>query len=156
VDALVIPVPPPATPARHAEVYKARRGDTLVKIADRFGVSLDDLHRWNHDRDERGCRSAHSRDGANTSCRATSRDRTSISGSKGVPHMRARIVASKSGNLLLLPPSLHPSCKSRNKAISVLRQERAIGIKARKSGESMKTANATITRASARKIYRSS
>jgi len=47
VDALVVPVAPVATAAR-AEVYKARRGDTLVKIADRFGVSLDELHRWNH------------------------------------------------------------------------------------------------------------
>jgi len=48
VDALVVPVPPPAASITRAEVYKARRGDTLVKIADRFGVSLDDLHRWNH------------------------------------------------------------------------------------------------------------
>jgi membrane-bound lytic murein transglycosylase D len=48
VDALVIPVAPVASPVTHAEVYKARRGDTLVKIADRFGVSLEDLHRWNH------------------------------------------------------------------------------------------------------------
>ena len=48
LDALVIPVPLPSAPASHAEVYKARRGDTLVTIADRFGVSLDDLHRWNH------------------------------------------------------------------------------------------------------------
>jgi membrane-bound lytic murein transglycosylase D len=48
VDALVIPVPLPSAPASHSEVYKARRGDTLVTIADRFGVSLDDLHRWNH------------------------------------------------------------------------------------------------------------
>jgi membrane-bound lytic murein transglycosylase D len=46
VEALVIPVAPIA--AAHTDVYKARRGDTLVKIADRFGVSLDDLHRWNH------------------------------------------------------------------------------------------------------------
>jgi len=48
VDALVVPVPLPSAPATHVEVYKARRGDTLVKIADRFGVSLDDLRRWNH------------------------------------------------------------------------------------------------------------
>jgi len=48
VEALVIPVPLPSAPASHSEVYKARRGDTLVTIADRFGVSLDDLHRWNH------------------------------------------------------------------------------------------------------------
>jgi membrane-bound lytic murein transglycosylase D len=48
VEALVVPVAPPSAPAGHAEIYKAHRGDTLVKIADRFGVSLDDLHRWNH------------------------------------------------------------------------------------------------------------
>ncbi len=48
VEALVVPVPLPSSPASHTEVYKARRGDTLVTIADRFGVSLDDLHRWNH------------------------------------------------------------------------------------------------------------
>ena len=48
VDALVIPVPPPAATITRAETYKARRGDTLVKIADRFGVSIEDLHRWNH------------------------------------------------------------------------------------------------------------
>ncbi len=47
VDALVIPLPLP-TASAHTEIYRARRGDTLVKIADRFGVSLDDLHRWNH------------------------------------------------------------------------------------------------------------
>jgi membrane-bound lytic murein transglycosylase D len=28
-------------------VYTTRRGDTLVSIADRFGVSLDQLRRWN-------------------------------------------------------------------------------------------------------------
>ena len=48
VEALVIPVPLPSAPASHTALYKARRGDTLVTIADRFGVSLDDLHRWNH------------------------------------------------------------------------------------------------------------
>ena len=48
VDALVVPVPPQSAPASHTEIYKARRGDTLVTISDRFGVSLDDLHRWNH------------------------------------------------------------------------------------------------------------
>ncbi|MGC1463059.1 MAG: LysM peptidoglycan-binding domain-containing protein, partial [Terracidiphilus sp.] len=28
-------------------LYTARRGDTLVTIADRFGVSLNQLRRWN-------------------------------------------------------------------------------------------------------------
>jgi membrane-bound lytic murein transglycosylase D len=48
VEALVIPLPLSSSPASHAEVYRTRKGDSLVKIADRFGVSLDDLHRWNH------------------------------------------------------------------------------------------------------------
>lgn len=48
VEAVVVPVPLASAPASHTDVYKARRGDTLVTIADRFGVSLDDLHRWNH------------------------------------------------------------------------------------------------------------
>jgi membrane-bound lytic murein transglycosylase D len=48
IDALVVPVAPPTAPASHADVYRARRGDTLVTIADRFGVSLEDLHHWNH------------------------------------------------------------------------------------------------------------
>ncbi|HEY9125914.1 MAG TPA: transglycosylase SLT domain-containing protein [Acidobacteriaceae bacterium] len=48
VEALVVPVAPPPAVGSRAETYKARRGDTLVKIADRFGVSLEDLRRWNH------------------------------------------------------------------------------------------------------------
>jgi membrane-bound lytic murein transglycosylase D len=28
-------------------MYTARRGDTLITIADRFGVSLNELRRWN-------------------------------------------------------------------------------------------------------------
>ncbi|HEY2861616.1 MAG TPA: transglycosylase SLT domain-containing protein, partial [Terracidiphilus sp.] len=47
VEALVVPVPPAAAPAAHTVLYTARRGDTLVSIADRFGVSLDQLRRWN-------------------------------------------------------------------------------------------------------------
>jgi membrane-bound lytic murein transglycosylase D len=47
VEALVIPVAQFAAPARHTEVYRARKGETLISVADRFGVSLDDLHRWN-------------------------------------------------------------------------------------------------------------
>ena len=47
LDGIVIPLAPVVT-ATHTELYKARRGDTLVTIADRFGVSLDELHRWNH------------------------------------------------------------------------------------------------------------
>jgi membrane-bound lytic murein transglycosylase D len=47
LEALVVPVPPAAAPAAHTVLYTARRGDSLVSIADRFGVSLDQLRRWN-------------------------------------------------------------------------------------------------------------
>ncbi|HTB99030.1 MAG TPA: transglycosylase SLT domain-containing protein [Terracidiphilus sp.] len=47
VEALVVPVPPAATPSR-GMFYTTRRGDTLVSIADRFGVSLTQLRRWNN------------------------------------------------------------------------------------------------------------
>jgi membrane-bound lytic murein transglycosylase D len=43
-DALVIPVAVRAAQER----YRARRGDTLVTVADRFGVSVEDLRAWNH------------------------------------------------------------------------------------------------------------
>ncbi len=48
IEALVVPVPPAATPSMHTLLYTARRGDTLVTIADRFGVSLSQLRRWNN------------------------------------------------------------------------------------------------------------
>jgi membrane-bound lytic murein transglycosylase D len=47
VDALVIPVAPEAAPSAHTRLYIARKGDTLITIADRFGVSLAQLRRWN-------------------------------------------------------------------------------------------------------------
>lgn len=47
VEALVIPVAPVAAPSMRTLLYTTRRGDTLVSIADRFGVSLDQLRRWN-------------------------------------------------------------------------------------------------------------
>jgi len=46
MDALVVPLAPVAEPSR-SRLYVARRGDTLVTIADRFGVSLTELRRWN-------------------------------------------------------------------------------------------------------------
>jgi len=47
VEAVVVPVPPSAAPSTHMMLYTARKGDTLVTIADRFGVSLTQLRRWN-------------------------------------------------------------------------------------------------------------
>jgi membrane-bound lytic murein transglycosylase D len=47
LEALVVPVPPAAEPLARTRLYTVRRGDTLVTIADRFGVSLSKLRRWN-------------------------------------------------------------------------------------------------------------
>ena len=47
IDAIIVPVPPAAAPSAHTVFYTTRRGDTLVSVADRFGVSLSQLRRWN-------------------------------------------------------------------------------------------------------------
>jgi membrane-bound lytic murein transglycosylase D len=47
IEALLVPTPPVAEPVTHARLYTARKGDTLVTISDRFGVSLSQLRRWN-------------------------------------------------------------------------------------------------------------
>ena len=53
VDSLVIPVAPASAPgALRSAVYHPRKGDTLVTIADRFGVTVQQLRRWNHIRGE--------------------------------------------------------------------------------------------------------
>jgi len=48
VDALVIPVAPVTAPALRTALYRTRRGDSLVTVADRFGVTVEQLKRWNH------------------------------------------------------------------------------------------------------------
>jgi membrane-bound lytic murein transglycosylase D len=45
--ALLVPAAPVAEPVTHPRLYTARKGDTLVTISDRFGVSLSELRRWN-------------------------------------------------------------------------------------------------------------
>jgi membrane-bound lytic murein transglycosylase D len=47
LEALLVPTPPVAEPVTHPRLYTARKGDTLVTISDRFGVSLNQLRRWN-------------------------------------------------------------------------------------------------------------
>jgi membrane-bound lytic murein transglycosylase D len=47
VEALLVPTAPAAAPSSRTLMYTTRKGDTLVTIADRFGVSLDQLRRWN-------------------------------------------------------------------------------------------------------------
>lgn len=44
-DELVVPT---ATVAAHPQRYKVRRGDTLITLADRFDVSVEQLRHWNH------------------------------------------------------------------------------------------------------------
>jgi membrane-bound lytic murein transglycosylase D len=46
-DELVIPVAGAVANAG-PQRYAARRGDTLITVADRFGVSVEELRRWNH------------------------------------------------------------------------------------------------------------
>ena len=46
-DELVIPVETLSYTARGQQRYKVRRGDTLVSVADRFGVTVEQLRQWN-------------------------------------------------------------------------------------------------------------
>ena len=48
VEGLVVPQAPASALPAHIVLYSARKGDTLVTIADRFGVSLSQLRRWNN------------------------------------------------------------------------------------------------------------
>ena len=47
VEAVIVPVPARAASTSHTVYYTTRRGDTLVSVADRFGISLSQLRRWN-------------------------------------------------------------------------------------------------------------
>jgi membrane-bound lytic murein transglycosylase D len=47
VESLIVPVAPAAAPSSRTLYYTTRRGDTLVSVADRFGISLTQLRRWN-------------------------------------------------------------------------------------------------------------
>jgi membrane-bound lytic murein transglycosylase D len=47
IEALAVPVAPVAASSTRQLLYTVRKGDTLVTIADRFGVSLTQLRRWN-------------------------------------------------------------------------------------------------------------
>jgi membrane-bound lytic murein transglycosylase D len=47
VEALLVPTPPAAAPPARTLLYTVRKGETLVTISDRFGVSLNQLRRWN-------------------------------------------------------------------------------------------------------------
>jgi membrane-bound lytic murein transglycosylase D len=47
-DALVVPAAAATASAARSTRYTAKKGDTLVTVADRFNVSVDDLRSWNH------------------------------------------------------------------------------------------------------------
>jgi membrane-bound lytic murein transglycosylase D len=47
ISALIIPLVPRSA-TRATTLYQVRRGDTLITIADRFGVTVEELRRWNH------------------------------------------------------------------------------------------------------------
>ena len=46
-DELVVPVAPSGGGLDNPSRYTPRRGDTLVTVADRFNISVDELRRWN-------------------------------------------------------------------------------------------------------------
>jgi membrane-bound lytic murein transglycosylase D len=49
LDSLVIPVSPASVPSSARKpIYRARKGDSLITIADRFSVTVEQLKRWNH------------------------------------------------------------------------------------------------------------
>jgi membrane-bound lytic murein transglycosylase D len=47
-DSLIIPVPPVITSKSRSTLYKVEHGDTLVTVADRFNITVQQLRRWNH------------------------------------------------------------------------------------------------------------
>jgi membrane-bound lytic murein transglycosylase D len=47
IDAVIVPVAP-VTASSSTTLYRARAGDTLVTVADRFDVTVQQLRRWNH------------------------------------------------------------------------------------------------------------
>jgi membrane-bound lytic murein transglycosylase D len=49
LDSLVIPVAPASVPSSARKpIYRTRKGDSLITIADRFSVTVEQLKRWNH------------------------------------------------------------------------------------------------------------
>ncbi len=47
-DSLIIPVPPAPSSKSRITLYKVEHGDTLVTVADRFNITVQQLRRWNH------------------------------------------------------------------------------------------------------------
>jgi membrane-bound lytic murein transglycosylase D len=100
IEALVVPVALVAEPLTRTRLYVVRRGDTLVTIADRFGVSLSQLRRWNTIpsgiRVEPG-RRLHVAEPGPVRASTTHRRRTSATGAKAGVSARLKSSAPKSG-----------------------------------------------------------
>jgi membrane-bound lytic murein transglycosylase D len=47
-DSLIVPVPATSSSKSRTTLYKVEHGDTLVTVADRFNVTVQQLRRWNH------------------------------------------------------------------------------------------------------------
>ncbi len=57
-DSLVIPVPPAPSGKSRLTLYRVEHGDTLVTVADRFNITVQQLRRWNHLTAAKLCRAA--------------------------------------------------------------------------------------------------
>ncbi|HVZ82503.1 MAG TPA: transglycosylase SLT domain-containing protein [Terracidiphilus sp.] len=96
VDALVVPSAPIAERAARNLYYTTRRGDTLVSIADRFGVSLAQLRSWNN---LSGIRVAPGRRlHVSEPSHASSRSRHHRSSSRSTAHSKSSSKSTKPGN----------------------------------------------------------
>jgi membrane-bound lytic murein transglycosylase D len=47
-ESLVVPVPPAPSGKSRLTLYRVEHGDTLVTVADRFNITVQQLRRWNH------------------------------------------------------------------------------------------------------------
>jgi membrane-bound lytic murein transglycosylase D len=115
VEALAVPVAPAVAVSTRMALYTARRGDTLVTIADRFGVSLNELRSWNKItgvKVEAGRRlhvaepssaartsTAHRRGAAATNRQAASEDRPAPANGKAHPLEKSKDAARRSGQV---------------------------------------------------------
>jgi membrane-bound lytic murein transglycosylase D len=136
VEALVVPAAPIAASA-HMLLYTARRGDTLVTIADRFGVSLTQLRLWNkmtgikvapgmrlHIAEPSVASSTHRRAGAGSSGASAKTAKTDKgSAHRAAPHSAKR----KATSTASAAPSktAHLSTKSKHPAPSTAKKKQA-------------------------------
>jgi membrane-bound lytic murein transglycosylase D len=136
VEALVVPAAPVAA-STHLLLYTARRGDTLVTIADRFGVSLTQLRLWNkmagvkvapgqrlHIAEPSTASSAHRRVGPGSSSASSKTAKTNKSSAhRSAPHSNTRRAASTASSAHA--KTAHPSAKSKHAAPSTAKKKQA-------------------------------